>query len=564
VHWLVETLRAHSEIALFLTLALGYGIGRLRLGPLQLNPVLGVLLAGVLVGQLDIAIPAAIQWTFFVLFLFAIGYSTGPQFFRGLRASGLPQAGLALFLCVVGLATTLGLARIFGFGSGSAAGLLAGGLNASAAIGTAGDAIARLPGDAALRERLATDVTIAFAVSYLAGLLSTVWTLASLGPRLMRVDLPAECRKLEEEMGVSSAELGVFSAYRHFVTRAYALPPGLSDKSVGDLERTFEPQRVFVERIRRGAELLDPDPGTVLRAGDRVALSGRSEVLASAGNPLRGAEVDDEELLDVPSVEVDVVLTRRDLAGRPFGQLAELLGREVATRGVFVRQLARAGRELPRALATVVERGDVVRLVGAKTHVERVAKRLGIVEWSSLATDLTTVAAAIAVGGLIGVISVRVGGLDVGLSLAVGVLLGGLVTGWLRSMFPVFGKVPGPALWVFDSLGLTGFLAVVGLNAGPEFVRGLRESGAALLVSGALLGAIPHVLTILVGRYVFRIHPGILLGICAGGGTSPAGLAAVQDAARSKIPTLGYGVSYAVGNVLLALWGSVVVVLLAR
>jgi putative transport protein len=190
---IVETLRAHPEIVLFVTLAIGYGVGRLRLGPLQLNPVIGVLLAGIVVGQLDVAIPAVLQWAFFVLFLFAIGYSTGPQFFRGLRASGLPQAGLAAFLCVAGLATTLLLARIFDFGAGTAAGLLAGGLNASAAIGTAGDAIARLPLDAALRERLETDTTIAFAVTYVVGLFSTVWTLAWLGPRLLGVDLAAEC-----------------------------------------------------------------------------------------------------------------------------------------------------------------------------------------------------------------------------------------------------------------------------------------------------------------------------------------------------------------------------------
>jgi putative transport protein len=564
MHWLAETLRAHPEIAIFATLAIGYGLARLRLGSLQLNPVIGVLVAGIVVGQLDVAVPATIQWTFFVLFLFAIGYSTGPQFFRGLRVSGLPQAGLAVFLCLVGLATTLLLARLFGFGPGTAAGLLAGGLNASAAIGTAGDAIGRLPGDAAVRQRLATDVTVAFAVSYLAGLLATVWTLSSLGPRLMRVDVAAACRELEAEMGVTGSDLDVASAYRQFVTRAYALPAALGGQPAGELERSFAPERVFVERIRRGTELLDADPATGLQAGDRVVLAGRREVLVGEGNPLRAAEVDDAELLDVPTVQVDVILTRRDLAGHTLGQIADFLDREVATRGVFVHRLARAGQELPRALGTVLERGDVVTLVGGKAHVERVAARVGAAQWASLATDLPIVAAAIAAGGVLGVVSVRVGGFDIGLSLAVGVLLGGLIVGWLRSVTPGFGRVPGAALWVFDSLGLTGFLAVVALNAGPEFVRGLRESGAVLLVSGVLLGAVPHVLTILVGRYLFHLHPGVLLGICAGGGTSPAGLAAVQDAARSKVPTLGYGVSYAVGNVLLALWGSVVVVLLAR
>ncbi len=145
MHWLIETLRAHPEIALFLTLALGYGLTKLRLGPIQLNAVVAVLLAGVAVGQLQIEVPAALQWVFFVLFLFSIGYQTGPQFFRGLGRSALPQVGLALLLCGTVLASALALSKVFGFDAGAGAGLLAGGMNASAAIGTAGDAIARLP-----------------------------------------------------------------------------------------------------------------------------------------------------------------------------------------------------------------------------------------------------------------------------------------------------------------------------------------------------------------------------------------------------------------------------------
>ncbi len=143
--WLIETLRAHPEIALFLTLALGYALTKLRVGPIQLNAVVAVLIAGVAVGQLQIEVPASLQWVFFVLFLYSIGYQTGPQFFRGLGRSALPQVGLALLLCGTVLASALALSRIFGFDAGAGAGLLAGGLNASAAIGTAGDAITRLP-----------------------------------------------------------------------------------------------------------------------------------------------------------------------------------------------------------------------------------------------------------------------------------------------------------------------------------------------------------------------------------------------------------------------------------
>ena len=163
-----------------------------------------------------------------------------------------------------------------------------------------------------------------------------------------------------------------------------------------------------------------------------------------------------------------------------------------------------------------------------------------------------------------GLASFRLAGLEVGLSMPVGVLLGGLVAGWLRSVRPALARIPEPVLQVFESVGLAGFLAVVGINAGPGFITGLLTSGLPLVVAGVLVCLVPNLVTILAGRYLLRLHPGVLLGICAGAGTSPAGLAAVQDKAASKVPTLGYGVSYAVGNLLLALWGSVLVMTLNR
>jgi putative transport protein len=209
-----------------------------------------------------------------------------------------------------------------------------------------------------------------------------------------------------------------------------------------------------------------------------------------------------------------------------------------------------------------VERGDVLRLAGARHNIERVAAQIGIAEWPTAASDMTTVSVAILLGGLIGLPAISLGKLELGLSLFVGVLLGGLVFGWLRSIWRVFGYIPEPALWVFDSFGLTGFLALVGIEAGPDFIRGITESGVSLVVAGIVVTTVPHVVTLLVGRYLFRLHPGILIGVCCGAGTSAPALAAVQEVADSRIPALGYGVGCALGNVILALWGGVIVLLI--
>ena len=561
MHWIADELRAHLELAFFLVVGLGHLLGRVRLGPLRLNPVIGVLLAGVLVGQLGIEVPSALPWAFFALFLFAVGYETGPQFVRGLGRSALPQLALTLWLGGASLGCVLVTARWLGFDAGATAGLLAGGLNESAALGTAASAIAKLGLDAAAASRLESSLAVAFAVTYLPGLLVSVYLLSRLGPRLLGVDLAAACRELEQQMGVDEDAPGVLSAYREIEARAYRVPPSHDGVTVAALERSFLPARIFVERVRQHGALSDAAPERRLFAGDRVALSGRREALLAAKNPFHDHEVDDQPLLDVPAIEASVTATRRELVGVTVGEIEKRVAAEIDTRGVFVTRILRGGREIPRGRDTVIERGDVVGIVGARTHVERVAPLLGFVEWPSAATDLATVGVVIAIGGLIGLPALHFGALELGLSLPVGVLVAGLLTGWLRSVHPVFGRVPAPALHLFDTLGLTGFLALVGISAGPGFVLGLRDSGVALLAAGVAVCAIPHVTTILLGRFVFGMHPGVLLGVCAGAGTAPAALAAVQEVARSKVPTLGYGMSYALGNLLLAMSGALLVTL---
>ncbi|MBL8201611.1 MAG: aspartate-alanine antiporter [Chromatiales bacterium] len=560
-NWLIEALRTHGELALFLALALGYALGKLRLGSFKVGPVLGCLVAGVLVGQLDVPVSRDLKYAFFLLFLFAIGYKTGPQFFSGLKSSGLPQTGLTLFLCGTGLGTAWLVATLFNFDVGTAAGLVAGGLTESATVGTAGDALARLALDPAVRGQLVSNVAVAFAVTYLVGLITAVWVLSVLGPKLMRVDLAAECRQLEEQMGAVTAEPGVLSAYAQHGVRAYRVTTDLAGRTARQLEELFGGERVFVERVRQAGGLKESTPGLVLQPGDTVALAGRRTLLLGAINPLAAHEVDDAELLDIPVVIVDMTLSNRALAGRPLKDVAHILGEK--SRGVFLRQATRSGQVLPLTMETVLERGDVLTVVGARNHVEAIAPEIGYAEWATSATDMVTVGLAVVAGGLIGLPAIRIAALEIGLSLAVGVLIGGLVAGWLRSLSRRFGRIPEPALWLFDSVGLNAFLALVGISAGPDFVRGLQESGLPLVLAGVLVCGIPHIATILLGRYVLKMHPGILLGVCAGAGTSAPGLAAVQDVAKSKIPTLGYGVSYAVGNVLLALWGTVIVLLMA-
>lgn len=555
--WVVASIRENPELAIFLTLAIGFTIGRLRIGSFSLGNVVGTLLAGVVVGQLAIEIDPIVKLVFFDLFLFATGYKVGPQFFRGLRKNAGAQALVTLVLCLASLVTTFLAAKLMGYDAGTAAGLLAGAFTESTVIGTAGNTIARLPLVEDEKQRLLNSIPVAYAVSYLVGTSLVVWFLSSLAPKLLKVDLKQEARKLEAEAAAGSkTETGTRSAYREWDQRAFRVPDSFAGRKVAEVEASFLPARVFLQRLRRGPALLDPTPDTPLERGDVVVVAARRQLLLGGLQPL-GQEVEDRELLDFPMTALDVVVTKREIAERPLSDIAEEHGR-----GVILLKLVRAGEEIPFAPGTVVNRGDLLRLAGAERDVERAGRALGYVERPSSATDVVFVGLGILLGGLFGALTLHLGDLPISLTASGGALVAGLVFGWLRSVRPTFGRIPEPALWVFDTVGLAVFIGCVGLGAGPSFVAGLEETGPSLLVVGLVVALVPHTTAVLFGRYVLKMNPVLLLGACAGAGTATAALRAVQDEAGSKLPVLGYTVPYAIGNILLTAWGPVIVMLM--
>ena len=554
--YVAETLRRNPELAVFATLTLGFILGRIRLGTFHLGNVVGTLLAGVLIGQLDIHVDPVVKIVFFDLFLFATGYKVGPQFFRGLGKNALPQVALTVVLCVTSLVTTVAAAKVFRYDCGTAAGLMAGAFTESTVIGTAGETISHLDLPDAEKTRLQNNIPVAYAVSYLVGTGFVVWFLSSLAPKLLKVDLKAESAKLEAEIGAGGDHApGAPSAYREWDLRAYRIDDAAwAGHSVEELEKRFAPERVFVERIHRGGQLFDAEPGTLLRAGDTVAIAARRRVLAG-GIPV-GVEVEDRAMLDFPAAVLDVVVTRKAVAERTLAEIAQKHGR-----GVALSKLVRGGEEIPFVPSTLVNRGDLLTLAGAARDVERAGQALGYVERPSSATDVVFVGLGVVVGGLIGAASVEVAGLPLSLTASGGALIMGLVFGWLRSVRPTFGRIPEAALWVFDTIGLAAFIGVVGLGAGPSFLEGLKTTGPSLLLVGLVVAALPHLVALYFGRKVLKMNPVILFGASSGAGTVTAALRAIQDEAQSKLPVLGYTVPYAVGNILLTAWGPVIVFL---
>jgi putative transport protein len=555
----VTALREHQELTIFLTLAVGFFIGRLRFGTFNLGTVVGTLLAGVVIGQLDIKVNATVKNVFFDLFLFTIGYKVGPQFFRGLKKDAMPQLAVTVVLCVTCLVSAFTASKLLGYDIGTAAGLLAGAFTESTVIGTAADAINRLTLPAAEKTALVNNIPVAYAVTYLIGTAFIVWFLPNVGPRLMGINLKEESRKLQAEVsGGAEPEPGVRSALQRFVVRAYQVTnERLLNRTVAELEALPVGRRVFISRIRRGGVIVEPQPGMVIRPGDVIAVMTHTQLLMARGAEI-GPEVDDTELLDFPAEALDVVVTNKAMAGKTLGELAAL----ESSRGVFLQRLVRVGQPMPFTLGTRLDRGDVLSLIGARPDVERLAKDLGYPDRPTVATDMIFVGLGIFIGGLVGLLTVTVGGLPLTLTASGGALIMGLVFGWLRAVRPTFGRIPEAAMWVFETVGLTVFIGVVGLSAGPSFVTGLKNSGVSLVLVGLVVAVLPHTAAILFGRFILRMNPVILLGACCGAGTITAGLRAVQEEAQSTLPALGYTVPYALGNILLTAWGPVIVALM--
>ena len=565
MEWVIHLLRQHSELAIFLTIAAGFWIGKIKVGQFSLGIVTSVLLVGVLVGQLNITIEEPVKSVFFLLFLFAIGYKVGPQFFRGLKKDGLPQVGFAVLMCVGCLVITWILALIMGYNAGEAAGLLAGAQTISAVIGVADDTINGLNISTEQKNNMINIIPVAYAVTYIYGTAGSAWVLSSLGPKMLGglEKVKAACKELEAKMGTSEAdEPGFEHARRPVVFRAYTIENDWfgNGKTVEQLESYFISQgkRLFVERMRHNHTIINEIlPGQLLQEGDEVVLSGRRESAIGEEDWI-GEEVIDPQLLDFPVEVLPVMIHKKPYANRKL----EFIRKQPFMHGVSVRRIKRAGIDIPVFAQTMVDSGDTLELVGLKKEVETAAKQLGYIDRPTNATDMVFVGIGILIGGVIGALAIHIGGVPISLSTSGGALIAGLVFGWLRSKHPTFGQIPESSLWVLNNVGLNMFIAVVGISAGPSFIQGLKEVGPMLFIIGILATSLPLLLGLILARYVFHFHPALALGCTAGARTTTAALGAIQEAVDSETPSLGYTVTYAVGNTLLIIWGVVIVLLM--
>jgi len=579
--WFASTLRQYPEIAIFLVLALGYYFGKFQFRGLGLGSVTATLLSGVIIGQIGITISQPLKAFAFLMFLFAVGYGVGPQFVRGVAKDGVPQAIFSVVQCVLCLLVPIVIVKIVGYDLGYAAGLYSGSQTISAAMGLSTDAINRLGLAGDQVKALLDSMPIAYAVSYIFGTVGSAIVIALLGPALLRFDLAAACKDYEEKFGGTKEVGGAGTAWHRWEVRAFRVYASsrINGLRAAEAEALVPNARVFVLRLRRNGVIEEATADTVLREGDVVAVVGAREVLVNlvaeraklaavaggretfgnvvAESPL---EVDDRELLAVPVEGVDVYVTNKDVDGKTLTELAQQSG----ARGVFLRKITRGAvaTSIPILPNTKIFRGDILSMVGRTQDTGAAIKMVGVPDRATDIADVAFIGAGIVVGALIGALVWKVAGIPLTLSTAGGALISGLICGWLRSVRPTFGRIPSSTVWFMNSVGLNIFIAIVGISAGPGFVNGLRTQGISLFLWGAVATTVPLILGMYIGKYLFRFHDAILLGIVSGARTTTASLGLVCDIGKSQVPALGYTVTYAVGNTFLTIWGMVLIVLL--
>ena len=553
MEFIADFLHTNQTSLLFLVIGLGYLLGQVRIKGFEVGTVAGVLLVGLFFGQFDYEISPAVQSLGFTLFIGTVGYQAGPKFFNVLFTQGLKYLVLAIVVSGTGFAVALALSKAFAFEPGTSAGLLAGGMTSTPTLAAAQAAVqtGQVPiPEGFTADELIGNIATGYAITYIFGLVGLILIIRFL-PAMFGINLVQEAAELEKQS--NNLEEQELSPGRAIVTRAYEVTR--SEMTGSRLSKLYEriPGKATVVKVKRENQLIPVTPDTILQVGDRITAVGYLNQLVLAWDKV-GPEITDEDLLDTASESVKIVINKLKPKGVSLSNLTI-----TNQTGCLLSKIRRLGTSIPIQNNVKLLNGDVLWLTGPRANLEQLATRLGYLEREIDETDLITLGLGIAAGGLIGTLAISIGNLSLGLGSAGGLLAVGLIIGYLRSIYPVFGRLPAAVAWLFMELGLLLFMTGVGLKAGQTLIETLQKVGPTLLCSGIIVTIIPVLVGFFFGRYVLKLPPVFLMGGITGSMTSGASLKIVTAEAKSAMPALGYTGAYAFANVLLTIAGSLII-----
>jgi putative transport protein len=557
-------------VTIFLVLGLGHVVGRASIGMLSVGSTAGSLLVALLVGVLafevfDIRfqIPDLLGTLFLALFIYAIGLRVGPQFVEGMRQEGMQLVVLVIITTTVAFALAYGGSTLLGLAPGVAPGILAGSNTISAVMGVATSAVDDglfTPPAGMTPAEVKANIAAAYSMSYLPSVFLIVLLVRHL-PGLFGIDPIRAAKKAEQQYGAKGHALsGTSHAFD------IGMPAGdvrvfrvANDEFIGrHVQDVFERLFVPVLRLTRDGVSIPIDSGPVLHAGDLLTVAGKVDHLLQSSRI--GPEVADDEARRLDIDQAEIVLTSRTLVGKTLDELR----RGMPTYRLRLRALFRSGHEIPILPKTTLARHDMLRVIGPAESIARLGKTLGLVVRPSTATDIVTLGFAIAAGYAVGLITIPVAGVPIGLGTMGGIVVAGMVVAIVRAVNPALGgPMPEGARAFLEILGVDLFVTTLGLTVAPALRATLSRGSEALtlLLLGAVCSTLPTFISWLVGLYVFRMDPIVLAGAVAGARNSTTAMRAISDQAKSQIPSFGYPVPYALSTVVFLIYGYVAMLL---
>lgn len=543
-------------LALFLTITLGYLVGKIKLGRFVVGGIAGTLIIGVLIGQIGIQLPEGIGSIFFALFIYAVGYQGGPQFFQSLNKDTILQLLSAIITCVLGLLCVLFFAYYFHLDRGTAAGLAAGGLTQSAMIGTANDAIGKLAISADIVHQLKSNVAVGYAVCYIFGSLGPILLLAAIFPMFMGWDLRSEAIKLAKQSKSSeSLEPGQFNAVKTIDTRIYLTTQDsvILNKKISNIIAQYSGLSID-KIIRDGSEIdLQTDPNIQLQ--DILIITGQRYQLIKAANQL-GSEIESSDKVSCIEEVKRVILTNKDFENITISNWYK----SNKHNGTFITGVYRMGELLSPSADLVLKRGDEIILLGKANSLDKISHAFGKALASLDMTDFIFFGLGMSLGIGIGLISFKIFSIKITLGAGVGCLFSGLLFGYLRATHHRYAQLPTGASNYLRDFGLAVFVAVTGIEAGPQAINTIKQYGLELFALGVGVTIIPQIISFFISYYLLRIkNPIILLSTIAGGRSANPAFAALLEKSGNATPVVPFTASYAIANILLTLWGPIII-----
>ena len=546
-HYLI----ANPVISIFVCLALGYLIGKLKIKSFTIGATVGTLLVGLLIslvfkGVGTYQIDGTVKTIFFSLFIFAIGYEVGPSFFASLKSSGLKIIILSLFFAVAAFVVSMALFKAFGIGAGEAGGILAGSLTQSAILGTADSTMKGMLSGTELKTA-ESQMAIAYALTYVFGTVGVVVFLKNGAAKLIGVNLTDTVKKKIDQTNFheSSSDNSVVGNIK---ARAFCIENGAEfiGKTIGSVEEQYGDDLTITKIIRKGKKVsLAPD--VQLLEGDTVTIIGLLDAVLHFEAPGM-KETDDSEALKLDVIKQEIVLTNH---------FSVDVIKHLSENGIVISERKRDKNALSEDQA--LKALDHLTLVGPKALITKVVKKLGYVKDTGTETDVSFISMGLVVGLLIGAISFVVSGIPITLGSGGGALIGGLLFGYYQDKHSNYGLMPKATRWFCKSVGLNLFIAIVGLTSGASFLSALQSMGVKVLLIGVLVTILPHIASVYFGKFVLKLDAVDIIGALCGAGTCTAALNGVVEEYESSIFAVAYTPGYAMGNILLTVLGPLVV-----